>query len=386
MPDGQDTIIIRVLDSLAQVPAGEWDACAGADNPFIRHAFLKALEDSGAVRAETGWHPQHLVAEDGSGGVLACAPLYLKSHSYGEYVFDWGWAEAWDRSGGQYYPKLQCAVPFTPVTGPRLLVRPDDPRPLREALLDGMLQLAGRLGVSSLHVTFPTEDEWHLMGQAGFLQRIGQQYHWENRGYESFDDFLGDLSSRKRKGIRKERRAVSDAGVTLRALRGAEIEERHWDAFYDFYCDTTDRKWGPAYLNRAFFSHLHALMGDDMVLILAEHDGEPVGGALNLVGGKTLYGRYWGCSERFKFLHFETCYYQAIDYAIAHGLERVEAGAQGQHKVQRGYLPRITYSGHWISDPGFRNAVARFIEEERRMVELEGQDLIEASPFRKDCS
>lgn len=386
MPDGNEAITIRVVDSLAEIPAEAWDACAGGGNPFVRHAFLAALEDSGTVTAETGWQPQHLIVEDGAGGISACAPLYLKNHSYGEYVFDWAWAEAWERAGGQYYPKLQSAVPFTPVTGPRLMVRPGKPALLREALLGGMVQLAERLNVSSFHITFPTEDEWRLTGEAGLLQRVGQQFHWENRGYVTFDDFLAELSSRKRKGIRKERRAVAEADVALRTLRGAEIGERHWDAFYRFYRDTSDRKWGPAYLNRAFFSHLHEAMGDDVVLVLAEHDGHPVGGALNLVGGETLYGRYWGCSEHYRFLHFEACYYRAIDYAIEHRLQRVEAGAQGPHKIQRGYMPQPTYSAHWIADPGFRNAVARFLEEERRMVELEGQDLAEASPFRKSDS
>ncbi|MCG8509681.1 MAG: GNAT family N-acetyltransferase, partial [Rhodospirillales bacterium] len=340
-------------------------------------------EDSGAVTAESGWMPQHLVVEDEIGGISGCAPLYLKSHSYGEYVFDWAWAEAWDRAGGSYYPKLQSAVPFTPVTGPRLMVRPGATGPVREALVGGMVQLAERLEISSVHVTFANEDEWQLMGDIGFLQRIGQQFHWFNRDYGCFDDFLADLSSRKRKAIRKERHAVAEAEVDIRTLRGDEITEGHWDAFYRFYRDTSDRKWGPAYLNRRFFSELHASMGRDVVLIVAEREGTPIGGALNLVGGDALYGRYWGCLERYKFLHFEACYYRAIDFAIENGLKRVEAGAQGPHKVQRGYLPVPTYSAHWIADTGFRNAVARFIDEERRMVELESRGLTEASPFKK---
>ena len=384
MPDGREAITIAVVDDLAHLPAEAWDACAGTANPFVRHAFLSALEESGAVSADTGWAPQHLIIDDGVGGISACAPLYLKSHSYGEYVFDWGWAEAWERAGHDYYPKLQCAVPFTPVTGPRLMVRPGETAPLREALLGGMMQLAERHEVSSFHITFPTEDEWNLMGKAGLLQRVGQQYHWENRGYESFDDFLAELSSRKRKAIRKERRAVEEAGVEMSTLRGREITEAHWDAFYGFYLNTSDRKWGPTYLNRAFFSLLHQSMCDDVVLVLARRDDQPVGGALNLIGGDTLYGRYWGCSEHYKFLHFEACYYRAIDFAIEHGLKRVEAGAQGPHKVQRGYLPSPTYSGHWIADARFRNAVAQFIEQERQMVEMEGEALAEASPFRKD--
>jgi uncharacterized protein len=383
MPDGNDAITIRVAESLAAISPEDWDACAGTANPFVRHGFLKALEDSGSVTAETGWLPQHLIVEDGAGGIAACAPLYLKNHSYGEYVFDWAWAEAWDRAGGKYYPKLQSAVPFTPVTGPRLMVRPGTTGPVGEALISGMIQLAERLDVSSVHITFATENEWNLMGEYGLLQRVGQQFHWFNRDYATFDDFLADLSSRKRKSIRKERRAVDEAGVDIRTLRGAEISESHWDVFYRFYRDTSDRKWGPAYLNRAFFSELHAALGPDIVLIIAERDGETIGGALNLVGGNTLYGRYWGCLEHYKFLHFEVCYYRAIDFAIANGLERVEAGAQGPHKVQRGYLPVSTYSAHWIADTGFRNAVGRFIDEERRMVEMEGQDLTEASPFKK---
>ena len=384
MPDGREAITIAVVDSLTHLPAEAWDACVDTDNPFVRHAFLSALEKSGAVSADTGWQPQHLIIDDGTGGIAACAPLYLKSHSYGEFVFDWAWAEAWERAGHDYYPKLQCAVPFTPVTGPRLLVRPGETSPLREALLGGMMQLAERLEVSSFHITFPTEDEWELMGRAGLLQRIGQQFHWENHGYDSFDSFLADLSSRKRKAIRKERRAVEEAEVVIRTLRGREITEAHWDAFYGFYLNTSDRKWGPTYLNRVFFSLLHEAMGEDVVLVLALRDDQPVGGALNLVGGDTLYGRYWGCSEHYKFLHFEACYYRAIDYAIAHGLKRVEAGAQGPHKVQRGYLPCPTYSAHWITDSRFRGAVAEFIEQERRMVEMEGEALSETSPFRKN--
>ncbi len=332
---------VKVLGSIHDVAAGAWDACAGGDDPFLAHAFLAALEDSGSVAPETGWMPRHLaVMGDGGDTVIACAPLYLKSHSYGEFVFDWGWADAYERAGGRYYPKLQAAVPFTPVTGRRLLLGPEAPPETADVLAGAMVRLAERLEASSLHVTFPTEPEWQRLGRLGFLTRTGSQYHWQNPGYASFDDFLAELSSRKRKAIRKERAAVAEQGVVLRALTGADIEERHWDAFYGFYRDTSDRKWGNAYLNRSFFLRLGEVMAQRVVLVMAEDgQGHPVGGALNLMSGDTLFGRYWGCQERYRFLHFEACYYQAMDFAIAHGLKRVEAGAQGEHKIQRGYLP-----------------------------------------------
>ena len=387
MPDGRDAVAIKVLKSLSEVSPEAWDACAGTDNPFVRHAFLSALEDSGSATAETGWLGQHLVIEDPAGGIAACAPLYLKNHSYGEYVFDWGWADAYERAGGRYYPKLQCAVPFTPVTGPRLLVNealPDSQRrEMRLALIAGMAQLAQNLGVSSLHVTFPTEAEWEAFGSAGYLQRIGQQFHWENKGFKTFDDFLDELSSRKRKNIKKERRAVHDAGLDIRVLEGTDITEAHWDAFFQFYIDTSDKKWGQAYLTRRFFSLLGARLGRAVVLIVVEKDGRPVAGALNLRGGDTLYGRNWGCVADYKFLHFEACYYQAIDYAIAHGLKWVEAGAQGPHKVQRGYLPRRTFSAHWIADKGFRDAVSDFLKDESRGIEREMSAYGAFSPFKK---
>ena len=387
MPDGRDAVAIKIIKSLSEVSPEAWDACAGTDNPFARHAFLSALEDSGSATGETGWLGQHLVIEDPAGGIAACAPLYLKNHSYGEYVFDWGWADAYERAGGRYYPKLQCAVPFTPVTGPRLLVNqalPDGQRrEMRLTLIAGMAQLAQNLGVSSLHVTFPTEDEWEAFGSAGYLQRIGQQFHWENKGFKTFDDFLGELSSRKRKNIKKERRAVHDAGLDIRVLEGAGITEAHWDAFFQFYMDTTDKKWGQAYLTRRFFSLLGERLGRAVVLIVVEKDGRPVAGALNLRGGDTLYGRNWGCVADYKFLHFEACYYQAIDYAIAHGLKWVEAGAQGPHKVQRGYLPRRTFSAHWIADKGFRDAVSGFLNDESRGIEREMSAYGAFSPFKK---
>ncbi len=387
MPDGRDAVAIKIIKSLSEVSPEAWDACAGTDNPFVRHAFLSALEDSGSATGETGWLGQHLVIEDPAGSIAACAPLYLKNHSYGEYVFDWGWADAYERAGRRYYPKLQCAVPFTPVTGPRLLVNqalPDGQRrEMRLALIAGMAQLAQNLSVSSLHVTFPTEDEWEAFGSAGYLQRIGQQFHWENKGFKTFDDFLGELSSRKRKNIKKERRAVHDAGLDIRVLEGAGITEAHWDAFFQFYMDTTDKKWGQAYLTRRFFSLLGERLDRAVVLIVVEKDGRPVAGALNLRGGDTLYGRNWGCVADYKFLHFEACYYQAIDYAIAHGLKWVEAGAQGPHKVQRGYLPRRTFSAHWIADKGFRDAVSGFLNDESRGIEREMSAYGAFSPFKK---
>ena len=384
MPDGREPTTIKILGAIRDVPADQWDACAGADNPFLSHAFLDALELSGSADAGAGWLPQHMAVEDEAGSLLACAPLYLKDHSYGEYVFDWGWADAYNRAGGTYYPKLQASVPFTPITGRRLLVRPGAPPEMADALIAGMTRLAGRLGVSSVHVTFPTEAEWRRFGEAGYLLRIGRQFHWRNRGYRSFEDFLAALTSRKRKAIRKERRAVAESGVTLKTLTGRDIEERHWDAFHRFYIDTSSRKWGPTYLTRAFFSLLHETMADRVVLVIAEAGGRPVGGALNLLGADTLYGRNWGCTEEFKFLHFEACYYRAIEFAIERGLEWVEAGVQGPHKIQRGYLPRPTYSAHWIADRRFRSAVARFLDEERREVAYEMEAIAAGSPFRQD--
>jgi predicted N-acyltransferase len=381
---------LKVVSSIHDVAVDAWDACAGVGgpqhNPFVRHAFFSALEDSGSVAADAGWQPQHLVLDD-DGKVLACAPLYLKSHSYGEYVFDWSWAEAFQRAGGRYYPKLQCAVPFTPVTGPRLLVRSDlDADTRREAqqtLLAGMVELAQRLKVSSLHITFPTADESALMTESGFLPRIGEQYHWKNEGYSSFEDFLGALSSRKRKTIRKEREVANSCGVEIAALTGADIKAHHWDAFFRFYMNTSDRKWGQAYLTREFFDLLGQRLGEAVVLMMGEQGGRPVCGALNLRGGDTLFGRNWGTAVDYPMLHFEVCYYRAIDFAIEHKLAWVEAGAQGQHKIQRGYLPRRTYSGHWIADRGFRTAVERFLEQERDAVARDIEALTELGPFRR---
>lgn len=387
MPDGSEKHTVAVLASVHDAEAAAWDACAGPGDPFLSHAFFSALEDSGSVNARHGWQARHLALRDGDGGLLGCLPLYLKSHSFGEYVFDWGWADAYERAGGRYYPKLQAAVPFTPVPGRRILTRADAPDGAADALAAALAQVMERLGVSSAHVTFCSEDEWRRLGRLGYLQRIGQQFHWLNRGYAGFDDFLGDLISRKRKAIRKERRTVADSGIRLKTLVGAEIEERHWDAFFAFYSDTHDRKWGHAYLNRTFFSLLGERLGPRVVLVMAETaDGTPVGGALNLRGDEALYGRYWGCLDTYKFLHFEACYYQAIDFAIAHGLKRVEAGAQGPHKVQRGYLPVTTYSAHWIADPRFRDAVEHFLDQERRAVRHEMAALAAESPFRSEST
>ena len=381
MPDGGPALTLTLHSAIAEIPAAEWDACAGADNPFVSHAFLSVLEDSGSAGPRTGWLPRHAALRDPAGTLLALAPMYAKSHSYGEYVFDHGWANALERAGGEYYPKLQVAVPFSPVPGPRLLCRPGGGVPA--ATMAGALAQACReLGLSSVHVTFCTEPEWDALGQAGWLQRLGMQFHWENEGYASFDDFLAALSSRKRKVLRRERRDANAAGLSFQALSGSDLRERHWDAFYRFYTATVDRKWGSAYLTRQFFSLLGERLGDRVVLMLAEQDGRPVAGALNLAGTEALYGRNWGCRGDWPFLHFELCYYRAIDWAIAHGLKRVEAGAQGRHKIQRGYLPKPTYSAHWIAHPGLRRAVKAFLDEERPQMAAEMAALAEDSPFR----
>ncbi|HSD34686.1 MAG TPA: GNAT family N-acetyltransferase [Alphaproteobacteria bacterium] len=384
MPDDAPETVARLASSIAAVPAAEWDACAGSANPFVSHAFLEALEASGSVGGQTGWRPAHLLLESASGRLIGAVPLYLKSHSWGEYVFDQGWAEAWERAGGRYYPKLQAAVPFTPVPGPRLLAGAGADAPaIRAVLARALIAAAEQIGVSSLHVTFATREDIAALGAAGFLIRTGMQFHWENRGYSSFDDFLAALASRKRKAIRKERAAVGEAGVSLRALTGPEITGKHWDSFFRFYTSTSDRKWGSPYLTRAFFDLLGAAMGDKVVLIMAERNGRPIAGALNLKGADTLYGRNWGCSADVAFLHFEACYYQAIDYAIAHGLARVEAGAQGEHKIQRGYLPVETWSAHWIADAALRKAVADFLKREHAAMEREMAALVELSPYRE---
>jgi hypothetical protein len=323
------------------------------------------------------------VLRNDGGTVVAVAPIYAKSHSYGEYVFDHGWANALERVGVRYYPKLQVAVPFSPVPGPRLLRRPGTGVSVG-VLADALQQACQAHDLSSVHVTFCQEDEWNGLGEAGWLRRMGMQFHWENQGYSDFDDFLGALSSRKRKVLRRERRDAHAAGLTFQALSGADLKERHWDAFYRFYHSTVDRKWGSAYLTRKFFSMLGERLGDRVVLMIAENNGKPVAGALNLAGSEALFGRNWGCIGDWPFLHFELCYYQAIDWAIAHGLKRVEAGAQGRHKIQRGYLPKPTYSAHWIAHTGLRRAVANFVDEERAGIEHDMRRLAEDSPFRKE--
>ena len=380
MPDDSPPLSLTLHRRIAEIPAGEWDGCAGAANPFVSHAFLAALEDSGSAVDSRGWLPQHAALRDPGGRLLGCAPLYAKSHSQGEYVFDHGWADAIERAGGDYYPKLQACVPFSPVPGPRLLMQG---APV-SALAQGLAQACAQLGCSSVHVTFCEEAEWEALGEAGWLQRLGTQFHWSNPGYASFEDFLGALSSRKRKAIRRERRDVQSAGLSLRALRGAEITARHWTAFHRFYKSTTDKKWGrSAYLTPRFWPMLGERLGDRVVLMVAERDGVPVAGALNLVGEDVLYGRNWGAVVDVPFLHFELCYYMAMDFAIAHGLKRVEAGAQGEHKIQRGYLPVPTYSAHWIEHRGLRRAVGEFLDRERPAMLREMAALAELSPFRK---
>ncbi len=382
MPDGSATLTLTLHRAIGEISAADWDACAGPDNPFVSYAFLSALEDSGSASSRTGWLPQHAALRGEDGSVVAVAPMYAKSHSYGEYVFDHGWANALERAGGDYYPKLQVAAPFSPVPGPRLLRRPASGVPIG-ALASAFEQACRSLDLSSVHVTFCTQDEWTELGQAGWLQRVGMQFHWENAGYGCFDDFLGALSSRKRKVLRRERRDANAAGLTFHSLTGADLTEARWDAFYRFYRSTVDRKWGSAYLTREFFSLLGERLGDRVVLMLAEHNGKPVAGALNLAGSEALYGRNWGCRGDWPFLHFELCYYRAIDWAIEHGLQRVEAGAQGRHKIQRGYLPKPTYSAHWIAHAGLRRAIASFVEEERRGIRHEMAALAEQSPFRQ---
>ena len=365
--------------SIAAVPADTWDAL-GDGNPFTTHRFLLALEESGSVGRGTGWQPLHVTLE-GDGRVVAAAPLYAKSHSQGEYIFDHAWAEAYGRAGGHYYPKLQAAVPFTPVTGARLLT--DDPA-MRQSLLAGMTRLAERVGGSGVHVTFCTEAEAEAGIAIGFLPRVTQQFHWLNRRYGSYDDFLGALSSRKRKDLRKERARAQAFGGTIRHLTGDDLKAHHWDAFWAFYQDTGSRKWGRPYLTRAFFDCLQQTMRDDILLVLAERDGRPIAGALNFIGPDALYGRYWGCIEDHPFLHFELCYHQAIDFAIARGLARVEAGAQGEHKLARGYEPVATYSLHWVADEGFLRALADYLDRERDAMGEEIEALAEFTPFRKE--
>jgi predicted N-acyltransferase len=354
------------------------------DNPFVSHAFLRALEESGCVGGRSGWSPAYLLVEDGDGDLLAAAPSFLKAHSQGEYVFDHAWADAYERAGGRYYPKLQVAAPFTPATGPRLLVA-EGPRAEegRAGLIAGLEALRDQAEASSVHVTFAQEPDIAALTQAGYLERHDLQFHWLNEGFESYDDFLGMLASRKRKALKRERREALSAGITVEVLSGSDLTEAVWDDFHSFYQDTGSRKWGRPYLNRAFFSAVGAAMGERIVLIMARRAGRYIAGAINFRGANTLYGRNWGCIEDHPFLHFELCYHQAIDYAIAHGLARVEAGAQGEHKLARGYRPVLTRSLHHLADPGLRRAVAAYLANERQQIAQAREALAEESPFRR---
>jgi predicted N-acyltransferase len=355
------------------------------DNPFVSHEFLSSIERSSSVGPRTGWQPHHLIVETGGGELLGAAPCYLKGHSRGEYVFDAGWAEAFERAGGDYYPKLQVSVPFTPVTGPRLLVKPG---PLasaaREAMVQGLIGVTKGNGLSSAHVTFLPEQDWQALGEHGFLLRTDQQFHWRNKGYATFDDFLADLSSRKRKAIRRERKDALAAGIEVHWLTGKDLTESVWDAFFAFYMETGSRKWGRPYLTREFFSIVGQAMGERILLVMAKRNGRWIAGAINFIGADAIYGRNWGAIEHHPFLHFELCYYQAIDYAIRHRLARVEAGAQGEHKLARGYMPVTTYSAHFIANPGLRRAIDDYLKRERRYVAAASEELAAAAPFRKD--
>jgi predicted N-acyltransferase len=384
MNDAGSPITVAVHSAIAEIPGPAWDACAGDANPSVSYAFLSALEDSGSTTTRTGWTPQHLSLAAPDGSVLGVVPLYAKTHSYGEYVFDYGWADAYERAGGRYYPKLLSAVPFTPVPGPRLLLRPDAPAEARDHLIAALVELCNRRHISSVHVNFPEPRDAEALTEAGFLQRVGQQFHWTNNGYRDFDDYLAALNSRKRKAVKKERREALAERLEIEVVTGGDLKRAHWDAFYRFYLATSDRKWGQAYLNRKFFDMIGERMPDNVVLVLARHAGKYVAGALNLLGKDTIYGRNWGSYGDYKFLHFECCYYRAIEFAIGRGLQRVEAGAQGPHKLQRGYLPTPTYSAHWIPDPSFRRAVAQFLAREREMVERKINALSEYSPFRHE--
>jgi predicted N-acyltransferase len=402
-------VTLRVANSLKEVAAEAWDACAnpvmgrdhgnGADlaprdaqentlenqyNPFISYDFLSSLELSQSVRTRGGWQPLHLLAEDSNGTLVGAVPCYAKTHSQGEYVFDHGWAEAYERAGGSYYPKLQVSVPFTPATGRRLLVRPGpEADAVRGALADSLMDICRRSNASSVHVTFSTQPEWDLLGRRGFLKRTHQQFHWENAGYDSFDGFLAALASRKRKTIRREREDALSAGISVHWLTGTDLTESVWDAFFDFYMETGSRKWGRPYLTRPFYSMVGEKMRDRILLVMAKRNGRWIAGAINFIGSHTLFGRHWGAVEHHQFLHFELCYYQAIQYAIEHKLARVEAGAQGEHKISRGYLPTTTYSAHYIVDPGLRRAIEDFLKHERAYVAAAGAELAETAPFRK---
>jgi hypothetical protein len=402
-------ITLEAVSSVSQIAAEDWDACANPIpdsgsldrlntlaspshsctdsrypyNPFVSHAFFSALEASGSACARTGWGPRHLLARR-DGEIAGIVPCYLKSHSQGEYVFDRGWADAYERAGGRYYPKLQASVPFTPATGPRLLIRDGvDKDEVGTALASGLVALCEATKASSAHVTFAREAEWKFLAEYGFLQRTDQQFHWHNQGYRSFDDFLATLNSRHRKAIKRERRDALASGITIHPLNGSDITEDAWDAFFAFYMQTGSRKWGRPYLTRSFFSLIGASMANDVLLIMARRNNRWIAGAINFIGSDTLFGRNWGAIEHQPFLHFEVCYYQAIDFAIARGLKNVEAGAQGEHKIARGYLPQTTYSAHYIADPDLRRAIADYLKRERAYVAEAGRELAEAAPFRK---
>jgi predicted N-acyltransferase len=389
-------IQVKIANGLRAVPAKRWDALANpcppsiagepveTYNPFVSHAFLSALENSGCVGGRSGWQPMHVLVEAGDGEVIAAAPCYAKSHSQGEYVFDYSWADAYERAGGAYYPKLQVSVPFTPVTGPRLLLSPKvEPETARSALLAGLRALRAKIEASSIHLTFLPKTDWNALGEEGLLQRVDQQFHWMNEGYGSFDDFLAALSHGRRKTIRRERRDALAGGITVETLTGRDITEAHWDAFFAFYMDTGSRKWGRPYLNRRFFSLVGERMAERIVLMLAKRNGRYIAGAINFRGDATLFGRNWGAVEHHPFLHFELCYYRAMDYAIAHGLARVEAGAQGEHKLARGYRPVLTYSAHDIADPALRRAVAEYLAREKLYVAAAADELETAMPFKR---
>ncbi|MDP4024234.1 GNAT family N-acetyltransferase [Methylobacterium sp. NEAU 140] len=394
-PPDSVALTVRALTGLKEIGAAAWDACALSPetlaagdetfNPFVSHAFLSALEESGCVSRKTGWLPLH-VAVERDGQILGLAPCYLKSHSQGEYVFDHGWADAYERAGGSYYPKLQVSVPFTPVTGPRFLIAPGaDAAEATAGLVAGLRALRAETEASSIHVTFMQEAEWERAGAAGFLKRTDQQFHWENAGYATFDDFLDALASRKRKTIRRERRDALGPGITIEPLTGSDLTEAVWDAFFAFYMDTGARKWGRPYLNRRFFSILSERMADRVLLVMARRGDTYIAGAINLIGDTALYGRNWGCVEDHPFLHFEVCYYQAIEFAIARGLKRVEAGAQGEHKLARGYRPALMHSAHDIADPALRRAVAAYLQRERAHVAEAVDALDTLTPFRRAC-
>ena len=388
-------ITLEAVSSIGAISAAEWDACANPGdcgaaskpyyNPFVSHAFFAAVEASGSATPRTGWGARHLIArlDDRIAGIVPC---YLKSHSQGEYVFDRGWADAYERAGGRYYPKLQASVPFTPATGPRLLIRSGvDRERIADALAAGLMALCKATEASSVHVTFAREAEAKCLARHGFLIRNDQQFHWHNQGYKTFDDFLATLNSRHRKAIKRERREAISAGVTIHWLTGSEIDEQAWDAFFAFYMETGSRKWGRPYLTRQFFSHIGESMNKDVLLVMAKRNGRWIAGAINFVGSDTLFGRNWGAIEHHPFLHFEVCYYQAIDFAIRRGLATVEAGAQGEHKLARGYLPQTTWSAHFIADPGLRRAIADYLKRERAYVAEVGRELAAAGPFRKSA-